>query len=255
MKRILRFGEFGASRLSFTRLTSWRADRRSRLPVAKSLNYKITKSSFLLLLVSSTSCFAADVSQIASQVDRRYNHLSTMKAQFQESYSGGGLTRNESGELWLQKPGKMRWQYQQPSEKLFVVDGKNAFFYVPAEHQARRMAAKKLDDFRSPIRYLLGHTKLQSEFVHLATSQEKPEQTGDVLLEGVPKGMEDRVQRVLLEINPANQITRIRIEEQDGSVTEFNFRDLQENVSVKADLFRFTPPAGVEVVEGQSVEP
>ena len=77
----------------------------------------------------------------------------------------------------------MRWQYQQPSEKLFVVDGKNAFFYVPAEHQARRMAAKKLDDFRSPIRYLLGHTKLQSEFVHLATSQEKPEQTGDVLLE------------------------------------------------------------------------
>ena len=202
-------------------------------------------------------CAADDsaVAKIASRVDRRYNHLTTLRAQFQETYNGLGLARNESGELWLQKPGKMRWQYQQPTQKLFVVDGKNAFFYVPSERQARRMSAKKLDDFRSPIRYLLGHTKLQQEFANLTISSEQPKLPGDVVLEGVPKGMEDRVQRVLLEITPADQITRIRIEELDGSSTEFLFRDLQENVSVQSDLFHFTPPAGVEVVEDQSVEP
>ena len=214
-------------------------------------------SSPLVVLIIAASAYASDstVSQIASRVDRRYNHLTTLKSQFQESYRGAGLTRDESGKLWLQKPGKMRWQYEQPSSKLFVVDGKDAFFYVPSERQVRRMPAKKLDDFRSPIRYLLGHTKLQSEFDKLAISSEQPKQAGNAVIEGVPKGMEDRVQRVMLEINPTDQIVRIAIEEIDGSVTEFTFSDIQENVAVNSSLFHFTPPAGVEIVEGQDVEP
>ena len=210
----------------------------------------------LLLLLLAAILFAADtVHDIAHRVDARYNHLTTLKANFEESYDGAGITRNESGELWLQKPGKMRWQYEQPTQKLFIVDGKNAHFYVPSERQARKMPAKKLDDFRSPIRYLLGKTKLQSEFNNLAISTELPKQTGDVVLQGIPKGMEDRVERVLLEITPANQIARIRIEEIDGSVTEFLFQDIQENVPVKAELFRFSPPPGVEIIEAENVEP
>lgn len=214
-------------------------------------------AALLIFFILTAPSFASEsaVSEIASRVDRRYNHLTTLKSQFQESYRGAGLTRDESGELWLQKPGKMRWQYEQPASKLFVVDGKDAFFYVPSERQVRRMPAKKLDDFRSPIRYLLGHTKLQSEFDKLSISSEQPKQGGNAVIEGVPKGMEDRVQRVVLEINPSDQIVRIAIEEIDGSITEFTFRDIQENVAVNSSLFHFTPPQGVEVVEGQDVEP
>lgn len=193
----------------------------------------------------------SDVAQIASKVDQRYNHMKTLKAHFDESYAGAGISRNESGELWLEKPGKMRWQYEQPTNKLFVVDGKTAYFYLPDEHQVRRMPAKKLDDFRSPIRYLLGHAKLQSEFRNLHLSPEQPKQAGDVVLEGVPKGMEDRVQRVFLEITPQGEINRIQIEELDGSTTEFRFQDIQQNVAVSSSLFRFQPPPGVEVVEGE----
>jgi outer membrane lipoprotein carrier protein len=210
----------------------------------------------LLLLFSPHTCAAdSDLSRITSRVDRHYNHLSTMKAQFQESYSGAGLSRNESGELWLEKPGKMRWQYEKPTPKLFIVDGKTAYFYVPSERQARRLPAKKLEDFRSPIRYLLGHTKLQSEFDHLSISPEPPRQAGNVVLEGVPKGMQERVQRVLLEITPASQISRIQVEELDGSITQFLFWEIQENVAVAPDLFHFVPPPGVEMVEGQQIEP
>src|SRR5262249_44872377 len=183
----------------------------------------------LFLFASLSSADDSAVSRIAARVDRRYNDLRTLKTDFQEIYNGAGLARSESGELWLQKPGKMRWQYEQPTPKLFVVDGKNAFFYVPSERQARRMPAKKLDDFRSPIRYLLGHTKLQKEFTKLAISSQAPKQPGNVVLEGIPKGMEERVQQVLLEITPADQISRIYIEELDGSVTEFIFRNIQEN--------------------------
>lgn len=209
----------------------------------------------LFFLVSASLAEQLSIAQIASRVDRRYNRLDTLKAQFQETYTGAGLARNESGELWLQKPGKMRWQYEQPTQKLFVVDGKNAFFYVPSELQARKMPAKKLDDFRSPIRYLLGRTKLQQEFSKLSISSERPRQPDNVVLEGIPKGMEDRVQRVLLEITPADQIARIYIEELDGSTTEFAFQNIQENIPVKSDLFHFSPPKGVEIVDSQRVEP
>ncbi|HET9743130.1 MAG TPA: outer membrane lipoprotein chaperone LolA [Terriglobales bacterium] len=193
----------------------------------------------------------SDVAKIASKVDHRYNQMKTLRAHFDESYAGAGISRNESGELWLEKPGKMRWQYEQPTNKLFLVDGKTAYFYLPDERQVRRMPAKKLDDFRSPIRYLLGHTKLQSEFRNLRLSPEQPKQAGDIVLEGVPKGMEDRVQRVLLEVTPDGEINRIQIEELDGSTTEFRFQDIQQNVTVNSSLFHFQPPPGVEVVEGQ----
>lgn len=209
-----------------------------------------------LLLLSVTRLFAADsVHDVAHRVDVRYNHLTTLKAHFEESYSAAGIARNEAGQLWLQKPGKMRWQYEQPTPKLFIVDGKNAYFYVPSERQARKMPAKKLDDFRSPIRYLLGKTKLESEFNNLAISSELPKQPGDSVLQGVPKGMEERVERVLLEITSSNQIARIRIEEIDGSVTEFLFRDIQENLPVNSESFHFTPPPGVEVIAGENAEP
>lgn len=209
-----------------------------------------------MLFVVRVPLFAADsAQQIADRVDHRYNHLSTMKANFQESYNGAGLTRNESGVLWLEKPGKMRWQYEQPTPKLFIVDGKNAYFYVPSEHQARKMPAKKLDDFRSPLRYLLGHTKLQDEFSNLQLSISPPKQAEDVVLQGVPKGMEGRVQQVQMEITPSDEISRIVVKEIDGSMTEFQFSDMQQNVALKPELFRFVPPPGVEIVEGQDVEP
>ncbi len=63
--------------------------------------------------------------------------------------------------LWLKRPGKMLWDYREPQPKVFVTDGKWAWFYVPGERQARKAAVKKLDDLRSPLRYLLGKTKLE----------------------------------------------------------------------------------------------
>ncbi len=104
-----------------------------------------------------------DVHAIAQAVDERYNHLHSLQSDFTEIYRGAGMERTESGTLWLKKPGKMRWQYRSPREKLFLSDGKDAWFYVPGERQVQRTAVKKLDDLRSPLAFLLGKTKLEKE--------------------------------------------------------------------------------------------
>ncbi len=204
--------------------------------------------------VSQTASPKTDVRAIASAVDRRYNQLRTLRAGFVEEYKGAGYSRTESGTLWLKKPGKMRWEYKQPREKLFVSDGKTAWFYVPGDQQVRKAAVSKLDDLRSPLRYLLGKTRLMKEFRGLSLAPDViPSAPGNIVLRGVPNNMEDRISLVLLEITPNNEIAGIVVEEQDGSVTQFRFSDQHENVPVADRDFRFTPPPGTEVVEATDI--
>jgi len=176
-----------------------------------------------------------------------------MKAEFTETYRGAGADRSESGILYLKKPGRMRWEYTSPRPKLFISDGKQAFFYVPGELQARKVSLNKLDDLRSPLRYLLGKTKLEKEFDHLALlSPPSPSPSANLVLRGIPRSMTDRVQEVELEINPQSQIVRIAIEATDGTTTQFDFRDQVENPELGETEFRFLPPAGVQVIEGEA---
>ena len=204
---------------------------------------------FVVLVVATaiaTASPAPDVHAIAQAVDERYNHLHTLQAEFTEIYRGAGMERTESGTLWLKKPGKMRWEYRSPREKLFLSDGKDAWFYVPGERQVRRTAVKKLDDLRSPLAFLLGKTKLEKELQGLSLAPDvAPLTAGDVVLRGVPKSLADRVSQVLLEITPEHWIGRILIEEVDGSVTEYRFSGQKEDVAVADQRFQFTVPMGL----------
>jgi outer membrane lipoprotein carrier protein len=216
----------------------------------------LSKKIFLVLCVLALAAASAagdELQQIADRVDRRYNRLTTLTADFTESYRGAGVQRSESGRLWLKKPGKMRWEYREPREKLFLTDGKQAYFYVPGERQARQAPVKKLDDLRSPLRYLLGKTRLQKEFDDLSLAKTAPSQAGDVVLQGVPRSMADRVSRALLEVSADGTIHRILIEEVDGSTTEFLFRNQRENLPMPDSRFQFQLPVGVEIIQAEDV--
>jgi outer membrane lipoprotein carrier protein len=194
---------------------------------------------------------SADVNTLAAAVDAHYNHLRSLEAEFTEIYRGSGMERTESGTLWLKKPGKMRWEYRSPKEKLFVSDGRDAWFYVPGDRQARKTAAKKLEDARSPLAFLLGKTKLEKELQGLSLAPDvAPVTPGNVVLRGVPQGLADRVSEILLEITPDHKIARIVIEEADGAATEYRFAGMKEDVAIGDGRFQFKPPAGTETAEG-----
>jgi outer membrane lipoprotein carrier protein len=204
-----------------------------------------------IVLAAAPLAAQADVHAVADKVDQRYNHMQTLEAQFAESYSGSGITRKESGTLLLKKPGRMRWDYDEPRRKMFLTDGSTAWFYVPGEKQVRRTPVKQIEDLRSPLRYLLGKSKLEKEFVGLEIATDaKPVNAGNIVLRGQPKGIEERVSETLLEVTPDGMITRIVVEETDGSVTEFRFLQQKQNVQIEDARFKFVPPPGVEVVEG-----
>jgi outer membrane lipoprotein carrier protein len=193
-----------------------------------------------------------DVKTLSAAVDEHYNRLRSLEAQFTETYRGSGMDRTESGTLWLKKPGKMRWEYRSPKEKLFVSNGKDAWFYLPEDGQARKESAKKLEDARSPLAFLLGKTKLAKELQGLSLASDiEPQEAGNVVLRGVPTALADRISEILLEIAPDKRIVRLVMQGVDGASTEYRFSDQKENVSIADSRFDFRTPSGTEVVEGE----
>jgi outer membrane lipoprotein carrier protein len=221
---------------------------------------KLSAGILLLLMLCTSALWAQsrqmNARQAAATIDARYNAMKSLRADFTEVYSGGGVRRSESGTLWIKKPGKMRWDYSSPQKKIFVTDGTTAWFYVPGEHQARRTPLKKLDDLRSPLRYLLGRSKLEKELRGLSLAPDvRPEAVGGVVLRGIPVGMEDRFSQVLIESDRQGFLRRIVMEELDGSRTEFRLENQRENVAVGEVEFSFRPPAGVEVLQSNQFAP
>jgi len=188
---------------------------------------------------------------LAKMVDAHYNHLQSLEARYTERYRGMGMDRTESGTLLLKKPGRMRWAYDSPAGKVFLLDGKNAITYTPGDAQAQEIPENALDDLRSPLRFLLGHTELAKELTGLTLTLVKLEDgsTGYTLA-GAPKGMDARVRSIALTVDANGEIHAMRIEETDGATTDFAFSAMKENVATKDGDFVFVAPKGVEVVKG-----
>jgi outer membrane lipoprotein carrier protein len=227
-------------------LGTWRKSIKMRVRL-----HSYTAALCVTAILLPSAGLAADVKTLAAAIDTHYNHLHSLQAEFVETYRGSGMERTESGTLSLKKPGKMRWEYRSPRAKLFVSDGKDAWFYVPDDRQARKTSAKKLEDIRSPLAFLLGKTKLEKELQGLSLASDKePLQPGNIVLRGVPQGLSDRISEILIEVTPEHQIARIVIQEADGASTEYRFGEMKEDAPMKDAEFQFKVPAGTETVEG-----
>ena len=184
--------------------------------------------------------------EIAAIVDKHYNHIHDLQLQFVERYRGMGMERIEQGSLLLKKPGFMRWTYTRPKGKLFIIDKHDAYAYTPGDAQAQRFPVERLDDLRSPLRFLLGHTELAKEMSKLTVTTD-----GNLsILKGIPVGLEKRVSSLELTVTPDGTILGMKMEEVGGAETTFHFFSENDKVTVPKDAFIFTPPTGVKIVDG-----
>ena len=201
----------------------------------------------LLFLTIAAPLHAQTAQTQAALIDKHYNALHSLSVHFTQKYDGMGMHRQESGILLLKKPGKMRWTYTQPAGKLFILDGQNAYFYSPGDTEIPRVPAKKLDDLRSPLRFLLGHTQLAKELTNI---QIAPVENGAFTLSGIPKNMEQRIASLAITATSDGVIESMRIEETDGAINTFTFSDEQPNAPAMDADFVFHAPVDTHVIEG-----
>ena len=206
---------------------------------------------------------APDAQAIARALEARYHDARTLQAVFLERYSDGrqGI-RVETGTVYFSRPGRMRWEYESPQEKLFLVDGKHVWFYVPADRTASRADLKKSEDWRTPFALLTGKARLSrlcgkleivSEGGAKSTLSREDRSTSpqNVVLRCLPRG-EDQYsafREILFEVDPGNRLARVLIREPGNVETEFRFGNWRENVPVPESIFHFEPPAGVAIVD------
>ncbi|MGA8555989.1 MAG: outer membrane lipoprotein carrier protein LolA [Candidatus Acidiferrales bacterium] len=209
-----------------------------------------------------SSASSNDAHSVVRALEVRYQHAQTLSADFYERYSdGNGGDTAESGVVYFSRPGRMRWEYESPETKLFVVDGTNVWFYVPADRTASRAKVKESSDWRTPLALLTG----KANFARLCRTIDVVDQLTDANLADRPTGAEDIVLRclprggaddagedireVLLESDPGAHLVRIVIRQPGNLQTEFRFGNWKENVPIPESQFHFLPPPGVAIVD------
>ncbi|MBI4464105.1 MAG: outer membrane lipoprotein carrier protein LolA [Acidobacteria bacterium] len=226
--------------------------KRLRLPMAL-LGWMLLGGHGLLLSTPSASPLPVDLNldRLLKNVEDRYNRLKTARLHFQQIYRQGPQTlREETGTLYLRKPGQMRWEYEDPEAKLFLTDGKRLIFYVPMENRVTVTPVKESDDLRTPLRFLLGRLRFDREFEEVQLLEDVPPLEADnVILKAVPKQWGDYLEWVLFEVNPQYEIRRLIANEPGGVQTEFRFTDEERNPPLSSQLFRFQPPEGAEIIQ------
>ncbi len=204
----------------------------------------------------------ADARAAVRALESRYHHATSLKAVFFERYSdGNGGGSAESGTVYFSRPGRMRWEYESPEQKLFIVDGTNVWFYVPADRTASRAKIRDSSDWRTPLALLTGKTDFSRlcrtiDLVDAANDDkpgDRPLGAEDTMLRCVPRNesadADGEVSEVLIESGPEAQLVRLLVRQPGNLETEFRFENWEENLAIPEAKFHFEPPPNVAVVD------
>ena len=188
---------------------------------------------------------------LALALQRKYDGIKDFSAEFTHTYRGGVLKKEivERGRLIVKKPGKMRWQYTAPEQKLFVSDGVKMYSYLPQDKQVIVTSIPPDDQITTPTMFLAGKGNLTRDFT--ATIVESPAGTpaGTRTLKLVPKSPQREYDWLLLEVAPQTlQLRGLVTSDAQGGLSSFSFTNLKENTDVADKQFAFTIPRGVDVV-------
>lgn len=160
----------------------------------------------------------------------------------------------------------MRWEYESPERNLFVIDGKWSWFYVPADHTVMRIRARESSDWRTPLALLAGEMKVSRICAQVSADYAKrPSSSANTLLRCTVRGTAggstrpgsrpepaSNAEDVLFEINSSTgELSRILISDPGGVQVEFSFSNWTFDPPLNADFFRFAPPKGVAIVDGE----
>lgn len=168
-----------------------------------------------------------------------------MAAEFEQSYSAPGVSaRRESGRLFLARPRRMRWEYP---GKLFIVNGRDVWFYVLADREATHADAGAVSDSRFPFLFLLGQTNLKRAFSTIAIAEDADQTPNSRTLRLVPRNNAGGLREIFLEVTAEGQILRVKLFEQSGALSEISLRNVRENYIAPLEAFQFNPPPGVRV--------
>jgi outer membrane lipoprotein carrier protein len=193
---------------------------------------------------AATAATAAAAATPAAEVEKYLSGLASWSADFEQTIDDGNghVLRSAAGRLYLQRPGKFRWDYSQPSEQLVLADGKQIWFYDKdlAQANVRDMDTSLAS---TPASLLSGSGSVSTQFDVTVL----PPSAGLQWFQLVPKHADTDFQLVRIGFDKG-ELRSMFLADKLNQITQLTFSHSKRNLTLAPDLFSFTPPPGVDVI-------
>lgn len=190
-------------------------------------------------------------SDLAQALQRKYSGIRDFSADFTHTYRGGALKKQitEKGRMTIMKPGRMRWEYTAPEQKLFVSDGLKLYSYIPADRQVIVATVPPDGDATTPAMFLAGKGDLTRDFTSSPADAPAGSPPGTLALKLVPRTPQpDYDWLVLLVESGTLKLRGLMTSDAQGGTSTFSFTNLKENIGLADKDFAFRMPRGVDVI-------
>jgi outer membrane lipoprotein carrier protein len=208
------------------------------------------KMSFLLLVMTlfaaPTPAAGPNAKAMLEKIQKYYDATKDLHAKFEQTLESGmgGKAKKASGDVWLKKPGKMRWDYAKPEKKLMVADGTTLWVYEEEDQQAIKQDMRS-STLPTQVSFLVGEGKLTNDF---DATMEKSEADA-VTLKLVPKVGTTAYRYLNFVVDPkSGMVKQTIIFDQQGGKNTLTFTDVEQNKGVVDGKFTFSPPAGTRII-------
>jgi outer membrane lipoprotein carrier protein len=194
---------------------------------------------------------SSSAAEVLDKLQSFYDATKDFQADFEQVYKHKiyDEEKKSSGKVFIQRPGKMRWEYKKPDKKLFVADGTTIWIYEEGINQVTKQALGE-SDLPVAITFLVGKGKLKDEFTCKIVPHEKFSSKGKLVLELTPKKPSPQYKKLLFIVGKADvQVERTIIIDEAGNTNTMRFKNVQINKGIDPKKFQFKPPKGATIVE------
>lgn len=198
------------------------------------------------------------VKDLVKKVEARYQKTTDLTAEFTQTTSVRGFASaiKSAGRVYLKRPGKLRWDYLEPTLEQIFVDNDKVQFYIPEHKQVLNGQLSKMTNSQAPLQLLQGIGRLDEHYL-VAMTPGGAKGTGGLPLLSLtlPEGGPDQP-RIVVEVDAATHfLRRVELHDVNGNVSTFTFSAMKANTGLKDALFVFTVPKGVEVITAPTLAP
>ena len=199
---------------------------------------------FVSFIYSPVGAFDSATS-VTRKLQKSYESIRSIEADFEQIYRSKRFEdRKSHGHVWMEKPGKMRWDYDEPKGKVMVSDGEKITLYDPEDNQALVSSVGKGDDLPPPLSLLWGKGKITDEFSVEFPKENNDAKAGEIVLECIPKKPIPNVSKVFLFVEPGKDmvVTATNVIDALGGENRIRFTGLKRNPAVALHRFKFEIP-------------
>ncbi|MCW4149131.1 outer membrane lipoprotein chaperone LolA [Halomonas sp. 18H] len=187
---------------------------------------------------------AASADEGAERLAGMLEPLKTYSAEFDQKIldSGGQRLQEASGQMWLARPGRFRWEVDAPYQQIVVSDGAEVTLYDPDLKQATVQA---LDErvTHTPALLLSGSADELTESYDVTRSQQGTAETFTL----TPKNPDTLFESLKMTFY-SETLGRLQMTDSTGQRTAIEFDNTEQNAEIADSRFSLELPEGTDVI-------